>query len=1206
MSHRVKPILYIAFADPENVPGAALPSLKVEEAKIREALAGVCDPGPWEMVSGLHCTRHELVRTFDSDRVAVFHFGGHASPQSLLLPAEEKGSQIVNGMLLEDFLARQKHLKLAFFNACSTERWARQLSEHIPYVVATVCAVDDAKALDFASAFYAALAADNTIEEAFSRACGAVVLQHEDLKPSAALVETDAVLGRPEFRRMDTDDYENDQPAFPWVLCRNGRATAEDSKWTFSVGAHDPMIGLPLLDPEEYPLPERPYVTIKGHSESDAPLFFGRNAEIRALYDWVLERRDGPPVLLFHGQSGSGKSSLLNAGLLPRLRKKRNVVYRKRGVDLLQDLRAAIGGTDAEIDQWLGAPEPHLVILDQVEEAITQNAGAADEMRAFVERVKQIFARRGPASKARLVLSFRKEYLAEIQGLFARDESDNAPPLVESFWLDRLDSEGIVEVVEGPTRNPDLKQKYGITLEDGFAEFVASRLNDPNSPITTILQIVLNQLWDKVKDEGGAPVYTRELWGKLSALDNPLHGFYEDQLERVFADGGATYRDGLELDLLLEHTSELGTSQRRTLAELSRMYPQLEPAALDQLIRRNKAAYLLVDPPVQEGDGAAATVLVHDTLAPVVRRDFALSVSEGARARRLVENRGRDWTGGRQGEPLDRADLRVVRRGLKHMRALTSDETRLIAASRKAAMRTRAIAASFLVLLPVLLIVLLATHVSSMRATMTSDVANAAASLDHGDRLFALVQAMDAERLRETNEMRITGRLISGAALDKQISDDLVKALMVREVYRRKINEHAHELGACGVAIDAARRPIFSIKDGHDRLGQYDLPDELASEPETWCDPASQTIAFFRYKPGTNKDVQPAVFVWSKGTIRTYPIPAPLNNASPRAIRLSPGGAEALFQSDESLSKPRAVLLDLAKGTFRSLDGLYIAGDSPITPSGRYATYTGDNSLDVVDLLSPKPARVTFDPLYPLATATGSAAAQDIAAIVTTNNGSATTPGSPGQIAVYRLSDRKRLTIPLERDPVAEPSIGLALAQNQNGALLAYAVAGHIAIHQVPADWRQMPQVGNAAMNHVMNYLFSNMPGYAGTYRGEFDAFKVSSDFYDSQYAFSPDLGYLATADYHCANCVAGEDNGNPPLTGMLRVWSVEASSSLLQAHKLAELSKKPPRDLYAAGCRVIGSWIEDLAVDRGIVENAPALDYGAILKLCKRDHALQ
>jgi WD40 repeat protein len=697
----VKPILFVAFADPEDVPGATLPSLRAEEANIRLSLRDVCALGSWEYASGLECTRKQLVEAFNSDRVAVFHFGGHASPQSLLLPAEESGNQIVNGLLVEDFLAQQKNLKLAFFNACSTERWAAKLAENIPYVVATVCSVPDRMALDFASVFYASLAADNTIEEAFTKAKAAVVLQHEELKAAPPPRETDAVLGRTEFRRMDTEDDAAAGQTFPWILCKNGCVTPDDGRWTFSVGAHDPLIGLPLLAPAEYTLPDRPYVTIKGHTEAEAPLFFGRNAEIRALYDWTLKKDDGPPVLLFHGQSGAGKSSLLNAGLLPRLKKKRGVEYRRRGVNLVDDLHAALGGdTDAVIDAWLAADAPRLIILDQVEEAITHNAGSAEELRAFVERVKQVFARRGAASKARMVLSFRKEYLAEIQGLFAKGDAEDAAPLVETFWLDRLDCDGIVEVVEGPTLKAELQAKYRIRLENGFADFVASRLDDPNSPIAAILQIVLNQLWDKAKEQGGDPVYTRELWGKLSALDNPLHGFYGEQMERVFAEGSEAYRAGLELDLLLEHTTELGSSQRRTLQELIEKYPQIAAAELEALIRKNKELYLLADPAQEAGEGAAGgSVLAHDTLAPVIRRDFVLSLGAGARARRLVQNRAREWVGGKTGGPLDAFDLRVVSKGLKQMRALESDEQRMLEFSRKRALRNLTILVSVLVLL---------------------------------------------------------------------------------------------------------------------------------------------------------------------------------------------------------------------------------------------------------------------------------------------------------------------------------------------------------------------------------------------------------------------------------------------------------------------------------------------------------------------------
>jgi hypothetical protein len=59
--------------------------------------------------------------------------------------------------------------------------------------------------------------------------------------------------------------------------------------------------------------------------EEDAAIFFGRNEDIfRALETLDGLRRFGreaPRFVLFLGASGSGKSSLLRAGLIPRLKK---------------------------------------------------------------------------------------------------------------------------------------------------------------------------------------------------------------------------------------------------------------------------------------------------------------------------------------------------------------------------------------------------------------------------------------------------------------------------------------------------------------------------------------------------------------------------------------------------------------------------------------------------------------------------------------------------------------------------------------------------------------------------------------------------------------------------------------------------------------------------------------------------------------------
>ncbi len=66
----------------------------------------------------------------------------------------------------------------------------------------------------------------------------------------------------------------------------------------------------PLWDPEKSPFPG-----LDAFTPAEAPVFFGRGRETGALVDRVRERR----IVAVVGASGSGKSSLVGAGLIPRL-----------------------------------------------------------------------------------------------------------------------------------------------------------------------------------------------------------------------------------------------------------------------------------------------------------------------------------------------------------------------------------------------------------------------------------------------------------------------------------------------------------------------------------------------------------------------------------------------------------------------------------------------------------------------------------------------------------------------------------------------------------------------------------------------------------------------------------------------------------------------------------------------------------------------
>ena len=65
--------------------------------------------------------------------------------------------------------------------------------------------------------------------------------------------------------------------------------------------------------------PFNPYVGPRTFQEEEADRFFGREREARELVALVVSER----LTLFYAQSGAGKSSLLNARVIPWLRERR-------------------------------------------------------------------------------------------------------------------------------------------------------------------------------------------------------------------------------------------------------------------------------------------------------------------------------------------------------------------------------------------------------------------------------------------------------------------------------------------------------------------------------------------------------------------------------------------------------------------------------------------------------------------------------------------------------------------------------------------------------------------------------------------------------------------------------------------------------------------------------------------------------------------
>ncbi|MCF1512324.1 hypothetical protein LZ604_32890 [Streptomyces glomeratus] len=147
---------------------------------------------------------------------------------------------------------------------------------------------------------------------------------------------------------------------------------------------------------------EPPYRGLARFEPGDADLFFGRDE----LTDRLLELTRSRRFTAVFGPSGSGKSSLLRAGLIPRLRDPNTTESRPSALRVLTPGEHPLSThaqrmvpAEREGDTWL--------IVDQFEELYTL-CQAPDERDQFIDH---LLAATDPESHLRVVISVRADFL---------------------------------------------------------------------------------------------------------------------------------------------------------------------------------------------------------------------------------------------------------------------------------------------------------------------------------------------------------------------------------------------------------------------------------------------------------------------------------------------------------------------------------------------------------------------------------------------------------------------------------------------------------------------------------------------------------------------------------------------------------------------------------------------------------------------------
>jgi hypothetical protein len=332
-----------------------------------------------------------------------------------------------------------------------------------------------------------------------------------------------------------------------------------------------------------------PYVGARPFTSADRNLFYGRDKEGSQLVALLVAHQ----VVLLYARSAAGKTSLLQAGVIPAIKEQgqflvlpiariSGVVFPGLAVDqvaniyvfnLLASLREKVGiapdelaglgiceglepyltdrqartddqGEEADDPQSRAWNKPRLLILDQVEEIFTSHPERYADRDGFFHQLGECLSKRPELG---LLISMREDYLAQLDSYAA-----HIPDRLRSrFRLERLDKQAAINAVRGPAEAaglpfaPDVAEALVDNLrrirlqsrepgEGTISQFLAPDVE----PVS--LQVTCRGLWDRLL-LGATSIEMADLEA-FGDVDAALAGLYDSALSRVASATGVSER----------------------------------------------------------------------------------------------------------------------------------------------------------------------------------------------------------------------------------------------------------------------------------------------------------------------------------------------------------------------------------------------------------------------------------------------------------------------------------------------------------------------------------------------------------------------------------------------------------------------------------------------------------------------------------------
>lgn len=418
-----------------------------------------------------------------------------------------------------------------------------------------------------------------------------------------------------------------------------------------------------------------PYPGLLAFQEEDAAIYFGRDDDIRRLMERLEARRaqGGARLVALLGASGSGKSSLLRAGVIPRLRRAgRNWIVvpplrpQLHPVDELARALAIAGGPHSDWRQLRGAlldGDPARLLGQLAGDLRVQARANEAEILLPIDQAEELFGAADPAQARRLlqivsraaagdlpfitVLAMRSDYLGDLQS------ATDLATRFEEFSLGPIPKARIAQIIQGPAR------VAGLAVDEALVRQAVSDAETEDA--LPLLAFALRELYDRAAGDNYLSLEEYNALGDQAAGLTPLENAVRKAAEGVLADARPP-------------ADELAALRDAFVPAMVRVNDQSEfvrrpavwddlPARAQRLLERLAAARLLIIR--QDGDHCVIEV-AHEALLrkwPLLRA-WLEDAREFLVGRQQLDQDLQDWT--RAAEPVKKSALLA---GLKLNRA---------------------------------------------------------------------------------------------------------------------------------------------------------------------------------------------------------------------------------------------------------------------------------------------------------------------------------------------------------------------------------------------------------------------------------------------------------------------------------------------------------------------------------------------------------